>query len=36
MSAPLLFFLSMAALVDHSYALAFALFMACGFRALTS
>ena len=36
MSAPLLFFLCLAAVIDHSYALAFALFMASGFRALTS
>jgi len=36
MSAPLLFLLFLAALIDHSYALAFVLFMATGFRALTS
>jgi hypothetical protein len=36
MAAPVLFFLSMAALVDHSYALAFVLFVMSAFRALTS
>lgn len=36
MSPPVLFLLSMAALIDHSYALAFVLFMASLFRALVS
>lgn len=36
MAAPVLFLLSMAALIDHAYALAFVLFMASLFRALTT
>jgi len=35
-SPPVLLLLTLAALIDHSYALAFVLFMVCGFRALTS
>lgn len=36
MSAPVLLFLCIAALVDHSYALAFMLLLISGFKALTS
>jgi hypothetical protein len=36
MSAPVLFLLFIAALADHSFALAFMLLLLSGFRALTS
>lgn len=36
MSAAVLLLLSIAAVIDHSYALAFVLFMMTAFRALTS
>jgi hypothetical protein len=36
MSAPICFLLFLAAVADHSYALAFVLFLITGFRALTS
>jgi hypothetical protein len=36
MSASVLFLLALAALCDHSYALAVLLSLVCGFKALTS